>query len=259
MNIKQTLKLNGTAVALLTLLLCGSVTNVSSEEQDRNLESSPETVDLGTAGNFVILAETGVTTTGTTSVTGDMGVSPIGDTAMTGFDLILDLNETFSTSSLVTGKVYASNYADPTPTEMISAIGDMETAFDDAKDRINPNYIEFNAGDLTETTLGPGLYKWGTSVSFTDNVYLYGDGIFILQIAQDLTVATGAKVILSRGASAENIFWQVSGQTTINAGAELHGIVLCKTAIVFGAGSTLNGRALAQTAVTMISTTIVEP
>ena len=47
-------------------------------------------VDLGSAGNFVILAKSGVTTTGTTSIVGDVGVSPIAATAITGFGLVMD-------------------------------------------------------------------------------------------------------------------------------------------------------------------------
>jgi hypothetical protein len=40
-------------------------------------QSSPAPVDLGTSGNFVILAKTGISTTGTTSIVGDIGVSPL--------------------------------------------------------------------------------------------------------------------------------------------------------------------------------------
>ncbi len=75
-------------------------------------------VNLGTAGNFAILAKTGVSTTGTTSIVGDIGVSPAAATYITGFGLIMDASNTFSTSSLVTGKVYAADYTPPTPATM---------------------------------------------------------------------------------------------------------------------------------------------
>src|SRR3972149_6434781 len=77
--------------------------------------AAPSTVNLGTAGNFVILAKSGISTTGTTSITGDIGVSPIDSSAITGFGLIMDSSNTFSTSSLVTGKIYAADYTTPTP------------------------------------------------------------------------------------------------------------------------------------------------
>src|SRR6185369_56844 len=68
--------------------------------------AGPKAVNLGTAGDFVILTKTGITTTGTTAIVGSIGVSPIVATSMTGFGLIADSTNTFSTSSLVTGKIY---------------------------------------------------------------------------------------------------------------------------------------------------------
>src|ERR1700693_2682724 len=103
--------------------------------------AGPSPVNLRTAGNFAILTETGITTTGTTTVVGDMGVSPIAATAMTGFGLIADSTNTFSTSSLVTNKIYAADYAPPTPAKMTTAISDMATAFTDAAGRTSPDFI----------------------------------------------------------------------------------------------------------------------
>ncbi|MBA3017423.1 MAG: DUF3494 domain-containing protein, partial [Desulfobacteraceae bacterium] len=127
-------------------------------------------VDLGSAGNFVILSKSGITTTGTTSIVGDIGVSPIAATAITGFGLILDSTNQFSTSdpsSLVTGKVYAADYAVPTPAKMTTAVSDMETAYTDAAGRTLPDATELGAGDISGMTLAPGLYKWGTGVLIT--------------------------------------------------------------------------------------------
>src|SRR6185369_4608850 len=73
--------------------------------------AGPTPVNLGTAGSFVVLTKTGITTTGTTAIVGNIGVSPIVATSMTGFGLIADATNTFSTSSLVTGKIYAADYA----------------------------------------------------------------------------------------------------------------------------------------------------
>src|ERR1700686_3436710 len=129
--------------------------------------AGPSPVNLRTAGDFAILTETGVTTTGTTTVVGDMGVSPIAATAMTGFGLIADATNNFSTSSLVTEKIYAADYAPPTPTKMTTAISDMETAFTDAAGRKIPNFTELGGGDISGKTLVPGLYKWGTDVLIT--------------------------------------------------------------------------------------------
>jgi hypothetical protein len=224
--------------------------------------AGPTPVDLRTAGSFAILTETGITTTGTTTVVGDMGVSPITATAMTGFGLIADSTNTFSTSSLVTEKIYAADYAPPTPTKMTTAISDMETAFTDAAGRKSPNFTELGGGDISGRTLLPGLYKWGTGVLITnDGITLAGgpNDVWIFQIAGDLVVNNAAKFNLVGGAQAKNIFWQVSGKATLGTTADVKGIILSQTLISMNTGATLSGRALAQTAVTLIANTITAP
>ena len=225
--------------------------------------AGPQPVDLGTAGNFVILAKSGISTTGTTAVVGDMGVSSIAATGITGFGLIMDASNEFSTSSLVTGKIYAADYAPPTPAKMTTAVSDMETAFTDAAGRTLPDFTELGAGDISGMTLVPGLYKWGTGVLITSGVTLSGSGcandVWIFQIAGDLTVSNDAIVTLSGGAQAKNIFWQVSGQATLGTAADFKGIILSQTLISLNTGAVMNGRALAQTAVTLIANAITEP
>ena len=219
-------------------------------------------VDLGTAGDFVILAKTGVSTTGTTSIVGDIGVSPAAATYITGFGLIMDASNEFSTSSLVTGRIYAADYAPPTPAKMTTAISDMETAFTDAAGRTLPDFTELGAGDISGMTLVPGLYKWGTGVLITNvGVTLSGgaNDVWIFQIAQDLTVANSAIVTLSGGAQAKNIFWQVSGQATLGTTADFKGIILSQTLISLNTGAVMKGRALAQSEVTLIANAITVP
>ena len=221
----------------------------------------PQPVDLGTSGNFVILAKTGVSTTGTTVVTGDIGVSPAAATFLTGFGLVADASNVFSTSSLVTGKLYASNYAVPTPANMTTTVSNMETAHTDAAGRTLPDFTELYSGDISGKTLVPGLYKWGTGVLINGGVTLIGGAtdVWIFQISQDLTVGNGAMVTLSGGALPENIFWQIAGQTTLGTTSNFKGIILCQTLIEMKTGGTFNGRALAQTAVTLDATAITAP
>ena len=224
--------------------------------------AGPKPVNLRTAGDFTILSETGITTTGTTTVVGDMGVSPIAATAMTGFGLIADATNTFATSSLVTENIYASDYAPPTPAKMTTAISDMETAFTDAAGRTSPNFIELGGGDISGKTLLPGLYKWGTGVLITNAGIKIAGGpndVWIFQIAGDLIVNNGAMVTLSGGAQSKNIFWQVSGKATLGTTADVKGIILSQTLISMNTGATLSGRALAQTAVTLIANTVTAP
>jgi len=223
----------------------------------------PAPVNLGTAGNFVILAKTAVSTTGTTAVTGDIGVSPAAATYITGFGLIADSTNIFSTSSLVTGQIFASNYAVPTPSNLTTAVGDMETAFTDAAGRTVPAATtELGAGDISGMTLAPGLYKWSSGVLITNaGVTLSGgaNDVWIFQIAQNLTVNNAAIVHLTGGAQAKNVFWQVSGQVNLGTTADFSGIILSQTLISLNTGAVLHGRALAQTAVTLDSNAVTAP
>jgi len=222
----------------------------------------PAPVDLGTAGNYVILAKTGVSTSGTTAVTGDIGLSPAAATYITGFSLIADSTNVFSTSpGLVTGQIFAADYAVPTPANLTTAVSDMETAFTDAAGRA-PDVTELGAGDISGMTLAPGTYKWGTGLLITSaGVTLSGgaNDVWIFQIAQNLTVNNSAIITLSGGAQAKNIFWQVAGQATLGTAADFKGIILSQTLISLNTGAVMNGRALAQTAVTLNATAITQP
>ncbi|MGB3345188.1 MAG: ice-binding family protein, partial [Aequorivita sp.] len=223
------------------------------------VSQSPAPVDLGTSGNFVVLAKSGISTTGTTSIVGDIGVSPIDHTAITGFGLILDPSGQFATSSLVDGKIYAADYAPPTPTMLTTAVSDMEAAYTDAAGR-TPDYTELYAGNLTGQTLTTGVYKWSTNVLVSaGGVTISGSptDVWIFEIAQDLTVANGAIINLSGGAKASNIFWQVAGQVTLGTTSDFSGIILCKTLISLQTGAAFDGRALAQTAVTLDGNSVV--
>lgn len=227
-----------------------------------NAALGPAPVFLGSAGNFVILAKAAVSTTGTTAIVGDVGLSPAAASYLTGFGLIADSTNVFSTSSLVTGKLYAADYAVPTPMNMTTAISDMETAFTDAAGRPTPDYTELYAGDISGQTLAPGLYKWGTGVLITGaGVTLSGgaNDVWIFQVAQNLTVSNGAIITLSGGAQAKNIFWQVSGEATLGTGADFKGILMSQTLISLNTGAVVNGRLLAQTQVTLDASAVTKP
>jgi hypothetical protein len=103
------------------------------------------------------------------------------------------------------------------------------------------------------------LFRSG--VTIPTDVTLSGNtnDVWIFQIAQNLTVSSAARIILSGGAQPANIFWQVAGQTTIGTTAVFNGNILDQTAIVLSTGATLNGRALSQTAVTLDSNAVTVP
>ena len=215
------------------------------------------------SGTYAILAKSGISTTGSTLVTGDIGVSPIDSTALTGFGLTLDASNQFATSSLLVGKVYAADYTEPTPANLTTAVSNMETAYTDAAGRTLPDATELGAGEIGGMTIAPGLYKWSSGVLITTDVTLNGgsEDVWIFQIAGNLTVANGKSVILSGGAQAKNIFWQVAGGVGVEIGTTAHmeGIILAQNAIIMNTGASWNGRALAQKAVTLDANTITEP
>lgn len=221
----------------------------------------PAPVNLGTAGDYVILAKAEITTTGTTAITGDIAVSPAAESYITGFSLTRDSSGQFATSSLVTGEILAADMAVPTPSKLTTAIGDMELAYTDAAGRSNPDETELGAGDVSGMTLEPGLYKWGTGLLMTTDVTLAGSAndVWIFQIAEDLTVENGVKLTLEGGALAKNIFWQIGGKVTLGTTSNFEGTLLSKTAIAVQNAATLQGRALAQTAVTLDANAVTEP
>ena len=220
-------------------------------------------VNLGTAGDYVILAKSGISTVPPSAVTGDLGVSPIDSTAITGFSLILDSSGQFSISSQVTGKVYAPDNASPTPVSLTTAVSDMQTAYTDAAGRTLPDYTELGSGNIGGLTLAPGLYKWGTDVTIPTDVTLSGgpNAVWIFQIAGNLTIAGATSVILSGGAQARNIFWQVAGGVGVDLGttSQFDGIILSQAGINLQTGASINGRLLAQTAVTLDANAVTSP
>jgi hypothetical protein len=217
-------------------------------------------IDLGKAGNYVILAKSGISTVPTSAVTGNLGISPAAASFITGFSLIADSTNVFSTAPQVTGQVYAADYALPTPSNLTTAVGDMELAFTDAAGRA-PGVTELGAGNVGGMTLAPGVYKWGTGLLIPTDVTLTGSAtdVWIFQIAQNLTMSSAAKILLAGGAMPKNVFWQVAGLVDLGTTAHCEGIVMTQTSVTLRTGASINGRLLAQTAVTIDGSAVVEP
>jgi hypothetical protein len=217
-------------------------------------------VNLGTAKNYVILAESGISTVPPSAVTGNLGVSPAAATFITGFSLIADSTNAFATSSQVTGKVYAADYTPPSPSALTTAIADMQLAFTDAAGRA-PGVTELGAGDIGGKNLTPGVYKWGTGLLIPTDLTLTGGAtdVWIFQIAQNLTMSSGTKIVLAGGAQPKNIFWQVAGLVDLGTTSHIEGVVLTQTSVTLRTGASINGRLLAQTAVNLDGSSVVEP
>jgi len=225
--------------------------------------AGPPTVALGNVGNFVLFANTGMSSAVNSAITGDVGVGPAVTSAAitTGFTLT-PLGE-YATAPQVTGKVYAYEYTGPTPSFIVNSSNDMLIAYNDARGRTNPDFTNVGGGNLSGISLAPGLYKWTTSVNLDagSSVTLNGgpNDVWILQIAGNMTAGASSRVVLTGGALPKNVFWQLDTALTLGATSTFNGVVLAGSAVTVGANSTINGRLLAQTAITMDSDTITAP
>lgn len=218
--------------------------------------------DLGSAGNYVILSKTGISNVTGSSVTGNIAVSPAAATYITGFSLVADATNVFATSSSVVGggKVYAANYANPTPSNLTTAVGSMETAYTAAAGRTPPDFLELGSGNIGGLTLAPGLYTWAGTVTIPLDITISGSAtdVWIFQLGGNLTMAAAKSIILAGQAQAKNIFWQVAGSVSIGSTSHFEGIILGKTSVALQTSATLNGRILSQTAVTLDNNVIVQ-
>jgi hypothetical protein len=219
----------------------------------------PSPVNLGAAGNFAVLAQSAISSVPSSAITGSIGISPAAASFITGFSLSAPPS-TYSTSTQVTGQVLASDYNPPTPANMTTAVADMGTAYTDAAGR-TPDYTELGAGEIGGMNLPPGTYKWGTALLISNTLFLTGgpNDVWIFEIAGSLTMASSTRIILAGGAKAKNIFWQTFGAVELGTTSHFEGILLSQTSIVMRTGATMNGRLLAQTAVTLDQNVIVQP
>ncbi len=224
-----------------------------------NSASNLAVVDLGNAGNYVILAKTAINNIATSAVIGDLGLSPAATSYVTGFALT---NATgYATAAQVTGRIYAADMVAPTPINLTTAVNNMVTAYNDAAGRPSPDFTELATGNIGGKTLMPGLYKWTNSVTLPSDVTISGglNDVWIFQIAGNLSMSAAIKITLIGGAQAKNIFWQVAGQVTFGATSHFEGIILGKTGITFQTGASINGRALAQTSVILDKNIVTKP
>jgi hypothetical protein len=75
-----------------------------------------------------------------------------------------------------------------------------------------------------------------------------------------LTTGVGSRIVLSGGAQASNIIWQVGTSATLGANSVFQGTIMADQSITLNTGAQLNGRALARIgAVTLDANAVVTP
>ena len=233
-------------------------------------------VDLGTAKNYVILAQAAVTYTpvatvsSTAKITGNIGVSPIASPGLLSFAPTLPAAGAASTSTLVSGYLFAPDYAPPTPSNLTTAVADKNTAYTAAAGMATaggglaggtPGTACPGNGALGGLTLTPGVYTCSVALSIATgtNVTLSGAGVYVIKTTQGLSQSASTSVNLTNGALPQNVFWQVAGGVSIGSSAHMEGVILSATNIALVTSATVTGRLLAGTGVAMDSNTVTQP
>jgi hypothetical protein len=235
-----------TFALLATLMVAGSSQAVT-----------PPTVLLGTAGQFAVLAGSGITNVGASTISGDVGSSPT--STETGL-------ASCPAANCVT--LTGANHTDPNPNDGTTqgAKSALTTAYDDAAGRSPATVLT----ELGGQTLVAGVYSSASGTfGMTGTLVLDGennaDAVFIFQTASTLITGGAANITLTRGAQACNIFWKVGSAATLGAGSTFRGTILAHDDISLGDGVTVDGRLLAgeqasgSGAVTLIHDTITKP
>jgi len=237
------------ATALGVAIMCATAFTFATSSVVHAEEDSAggELIVLGEAEHFAVLAGSGITNTGTTTVSGtggtDVGSSPTPTLADNG---------NFSTD----GVVYTE--LDPAVT---AAKEDLELAFADA---INQSATHTGVMVLDGHTLTPGVYHSGSSMDLSvgETLTLDAEGdedaVFIFQALSTLTTVTGSSMELINGAQASNVFWYVGSSATLGTYSHFEGTIMARASITAATGATINGRLLAlDAAVTLDTNTIV--
>jgi hypothetical protein len=196
---------------------------------------------LGTATSFAVLAGSAITNTGATTINGDVGLSPGGSSSVTGFP-----------PGVING---GTHYADAVA---VQAKSDLVTAYNDAANQTP--FVDKTGVDLGGQNLTPGTYHFSSSAQLTGPLTLSGFGTYVFQIGSTLTTASGSSVLLTNGAQACGVFWQVTSSATFGTTTSFQGTVMALQSITMNTGATLIGRALARNgAATFDTNTITVP
>lgn len=203
--------------------------------------ADPVVVNFGTASDFAVLAGSGITITGPTTITGNIGTFPT--TSITGFGNVT-LNGT--------------NHAGDAVTQQ--AKNDLVIAYNDAAGR-SSNVMYGGGYDLVGQTLISGVYADSSSLFLSGTLTLDAQGnpdaVWIFQTGSTLITASNSTVDLIGGAQACHVFWQVGSSATLGTGTDFVGNILALTSITLNTGASVDGRVLALNgAVTLDNNTI---
>ena len=192
---------------------------------------------LGSAQGFAVLSASTVTNTGPTVITGDLGVSP--GKAVTGFP----------PGSVTGGAIHAGD----APASAAQAAA--HTAYAAlVAEHCGTNLTGKTLGNSPgAVTLSPGVYCFDSSAQLTGTLTLNGSGVYVFQIKSTLTTASKSSVVLAKGATAGNVFWQVGSSATLGTNTAFEGSILANISDTVTTGASVTGRVFALTGAVTLS------
>ena len=230
----------------------GSVTSSSTIEVIPVPNHKVKAVDLGIADSFAIIAYTSITSAPTSNITGKVGLKP-------GTRSLINLNPA---TEVVGGldEIYAGDDIGDPSDYMNMAREDLIGAYRDIVSRpADADKVEAYGGNPSGKILPPGIYKWSNGAAINSDITLEGSAtdIFIFQITGDLSIAPKVRIVLSGGARAKNIYWQVSGKVTLESTTVVQGTIMSQLTFEMKSLAQLNGRALVKNGKLLLSQNVI--
>jgi len=186
---------------------------------------------LGSAQSFAVLGGSTVTNTGATVVSGDLGVSP--GTAVTGFP-----------PGSVTGGTSHAGDAIATAAQAGAHKAYQDLVAAPCGTNLTGKTLGTSPGAVT---LSPGVYCFDSSAQLTGTLTLSGSGVYVFKIGSTLTTASKSSVVLAKGATAGNVFWQVTSSATLGTNTAFEGSILALISDTVTTGASVSGRVFALT------------
>jgi hypothetical protein len=87
----------------------------------------------------------------------------------------------------------------------------------------------------------------------TGTLTLNGSGVYVFKVGSTLTTASNSSVVLAKGATAGNVFWQVTSSATLGTKTAFEGSILAKISDTLTTGATVTGRVIALTGAVTLS------
>ena len=181
---------------------------------------------LDSAGSFAVLGGTAVISRGTSRVTGNVGVSP-GDRV-----------SGFADGSISLGAIYRDDAL-------------ARSAQIDARRAAEASSSGPCIPATFDGVLAPGIYCVTSPLEGTLTLDGGADAVWIFRSAGALRVEAGSSVVVTNGANATHVFWQVAGSVTLGPRTQFAGNLLAEGDITLEAGAALYGRALSRGTVTL--------